>query len=129
MKEFLDLIIFMGQVRKDNMKDYWSTSSTICAPVLPHTMSRNHFQAISQAWHLSENSQDTQGSGRFLKLHSLHESVLICINMSFTSSDQVYSPHRELSLHEDVVPGRGRQNIQSQENYRIWTVEENGVGS
>jgi hypothetical protein len=59
MKEFLDLIIFMGQVRKDNMKDYWSTSSTISAPVLPQTMSRNHFEAISPASLLSGNSQHT----------------------------------------------------------------------
>jgi hypothetical protein len=100
MKEFLDPIIFMGQVRNDIMKDYWSTSSTICAPVLPQTMSRNHFQAISQAWHLSENSQNTQGSGRFLKIHSLYESVL----HKFRS---VYSPHRELSLHEGMIPWRG----------------------
>jgi hypothetical protein len=51
MKKFLGLILLMGQVRKDNVKDYWSTDPTISTPIFSHTMSRNRFEAIWQAWH------------------------------------------------------------------------------
>jgi hypothetical protein len=46
MKKFLGLILLVGQVRKDNLKDYWSTDPTIATPVFSQTMSRNRFDAI-----------------------------------------------------------------------------------
>jgi hypothetical protein len=39
MKKFLGLILLMGQGRKDNLKDYWSTDPTIATPVFSQTMS------------------------------------------------------------------------------------------
>jgi hypothetical protein len=33
MKKFLGLILLMGQVRKDNVKHYWSTDPTIATPI------------------------------------------------------------------------------------------------
>jgi hypothetical protein len=30
----------MGQVRKDNIKDYWSTDPTVSTPIFPNIMSR-----------------------------------------------------------------------------------------
>jgi hypothetical protein len=76
----------MRQVRKNNMQDYWSTN-------LIQTTSRT----IKQAWHLSNNSQHTQHSGRLSKIHCLCEYVL----HKFRS---LYSPHREPSLHESMIP-------------------------
>jgi hypothetical protein len=46
MKKFLGLILLMGQVRKDNVKHYWSTDPPIATPVFSQTVSRNHFEAI-----------------------------------------------------------------------------------
>jgi len=43
IKTFLGLIILMGQVRKENIRDYWSTDPTISTPLFPRTMSRNRF--------------------------------------------------------------------------------------
>jgi len=57
MRKFLGLIILMGQVRKESIRDYWSTDPTISTPIFPHTMSRNHFESIWQAWHFSDNRQ------------------------------------------------------------------------
>jgi hypothetical protein len=42
MRKFLGLIILMGQVRKENIRDYWSTDPTISTPIFPCT-SRNNF--------------------------------------------------------------------------------------
>jgi hypothetical protein len=46
MKMFLGLIILMVYVRKDNMRDYWSTDPTISIPVFLSTVSGNRFEAI-----------------------------------------------------------------------------------
>jgi len=43
MRKFWGLIILKGQVRKENIRDYWSTDLTISTPIFPRTMSRNPF--------------------------------------------------------------------------------------
>ena len=68
MRKFWGLIILMGQVRRENIRDYWSTDPTISTPIFPHTMSRNRFESIWQAWHFSVNRQQTQDSGRLFKI-------------------------------------------------------------
>ena len=62
MRKFLGLIIFLGQVRKENIRD-----PTISTPIFPRTMSRNRFESIWQAWHFSDNRQQTQDSGWLFK--------------------------------------------------------------
>jgi hypothetical protein len=59
MRKFMGLIVLMGQVRKESVRDYWSTDPTIPTPIFPQTMSRNRFESIWQAWHFSDNSQQT----------------------------------------------------------------------
>ena len=66
MRKFLGLIILMGQVRKDNIRDYWSTDPTISTPIFPRTVSRNRFESIWQAWYFSDNRQQPHDSGRLL---------------------------------------------------------------
>jgi len=36
MRMFLGLIILMGQIRKENIRDYWSTDPTISTLIFPH---------------------------------------------------------------------------------------------
>ena len=35
MRKFMGLIVLMGQVRKESVRDYWSTDPTICTPIFP----------------------------------------------------------------------------------------------
>jgi len=49
VRKFLGLIILMGQVRKENVRYYWSTDPTISTPIFPCTMNRNRFESIWQA--------------------------------------------------------------------------------
>jgi len=63
----------MGQVRKENIKDYWSTHPTISMPIFLHTMSRNHFESIWLAWHFSDNSQQAQDSRQLFKIWSMYK--------------------------------------------------------
>jgi len=100
MRKFLRLIILMGQVRKENIRDYWSTDPTISTPIFPHTMSRNRFYSIWQAWHFSDNRQQTQDPGRLLKMWPVYEYFV----QKFRS---VYNPKQELSLDEAMIPWWG----------------------
>jgi hypothetical protein len=47
MRKILGIIILMGQVRKDNIKDYWSTGPTVSMPIFLNITSRSHFESIS----------------------------------------------------------------------------------
>jgi len=96
MRMFLGLIILMGQVRKQNITDYWSTDPTISTPIFPRTMSRNRFESIWQAWHFSDNSQQTEDSGRLLKIWPVYEYFV-------QKCRSVYSPKQELSLDEAMI--------------------------
>jgi len=67
-------------------------------PVFPQTVSRNRFESIWQAWHFSDNSQQTKDSGHLFKIFSVYEYFL----QKFRS---VYSPKQELSLDEAMIHG------------------------
>jgi len=73
MRNFWGLIILMGQVRKENIRDYWSSDPTISTPIFPHTMSMNRFESIWQAWYFSGNRQQTQDSGQLFKIWPVYE--------------------------------------------------------
>jgi hypothetical protein len=118
MKKFLGLILLMGQVRKDNLKDYWSTDPTIAMPVFSQTMSRNNFEAIWQVWHFNDNSQLKTDSARLFKIETVYEYLL----QKFRS---VYSPEKELSLDEGMIPWSGCLKFQTYnpgKNYKIWSI-------
>ena len=90
----------MGQVRQENIRDYWPTDHTISTPIFSHTVSRNHFESIWQAWHFSDNSQQTQDSGKLFKIWPMYAYFV----QKFRS---VYSPKQEMSLDEAMIPWRG----------------------
>jgi len=73
MRKFLGLIILMGQVRKENIRDYWSTDPTISTPTFRHTMSTNRFESIWQAWNFSDNRQQTRDSGQLFLIWPVYE--------------------------------------------------------
>jgi hypothetical protein len=62
MRKFMGLIVLTGQVRKESVRDYWSTDPTISTPIFLQTMSRNQFESIWQAWNFSVNSQQAKYS-------------------------------------------------------------------
>ena len=99
-EKVLVLIILMGQARKENIRDCWSTHPKISTPIFPHTVSRNHFESIWQAWYFSDNSQQTQDSVWLFKIWPIYEYFV----QKFRS---VYSPKQELSFDEAMIPWYG----------------------
>jgi hypothetical protein len=67
MRKFMGLIVLMEQVRRESARDYRSIDPTISTPIFPQTMSRNRFESFWQAWHFSDNSQQTKTQGIFSK--------------------------------------------------------------
>ena len=119
----MGLIVLMGQVRKESVRDYWSTDPTISTPIFPQTVSRNRFESIWQAWHVSDNSQQTKDSGRLFKIFPVYEYFL----QKFRS---VYSPKQELSLDEVMISWRGRLSFRTYnpgKKNEIRITGENGV--
>jgi len=112
MRKFWGLMILMGQVRKENIRDYWSTVPTISIPIFPRTMSRDRFEPIWQAWYFSDNSQQTQDSGQLFKIWPTYEYSV----QKFWS---VYSPKQEPSLDEATIPWRGRLKFRTYNPVKI----------
>jgi hypothetical protein len=70
--KFLRLSVLMGQV----WKNYWSTDPTIPTPIFPYTMSRNHSETIWLPWHFSDNSKQTELSGRLIKIDAAYNYLV-----------------------------------------------------
>jgi hypothetical protein len=62
--KFLGLIILMGQVRKENIRDYWSTDPTISTPIFPHIYQDNFYKSERLAQTLLDRNVRVCGSVR-----------------------------------------------------------------
>lgn len=105
MKKFLGLIILMGQVKKDRKGDYWSLEFYTKTPSFSTVMSRNRFRQIWDTWHFS-NNRTTAGSNKLEKI----QPILSYLLDKFKS---VYTPKKELSLDESIIPWRGKLSIKT----------------
>lgn len=65
----------MGQVSKDNVKDYWSTDPTIVTPVFSPTVSRNHFEQNGKVG-ITVINLIKNDSSRLLKTGPVYEYLL-----------------------------------------------------
>ena len=56
MITFLAIMFLMGIIKRNNIKEYWSTDESITAPFIPRLMSRNEFHNIMTFFHLVDNT-------------------------------------------------------------------------
>lgn len=102
LKKFLSIIILMGQVRKTSLKEYWSTDPFISTPIFWQLMSRNRFEYIWKAWHFNNNDLYSNTTvDRLFKIRPMLDYIV-------EKFQTVYKPKQELSLHEAMIPWRGR---------------------
>ena len=65
IKAFLALIVAMGLVNQEDIRDYWSTDEVLSTPFFSQIMSRDKFMNFLSFFHLSDNDslflEDRQG--------------------------------------------------------------------
>ncbi|CAK9829883.1 PiggyBac transposable element-derived protein 4 [Anthophora retusa] len=105
MKKFLGMIVLMGQVKKDRKDDYWSSEFYTKTPSFATIMSRNRFRQIWDTWHFS-NNRTTAGSNKLEKIRPI-------LNYLLDKFKSVYTPRKELSLDESIIPWRGKLSIKT----------------
>jgi hypothetical protein len=106
MKKFFAILILMGQVRKDSLKEYWSTDPFIATNIFRELLTRNRFEHIWKAWHFSDNEEVSGTTDRLYKIRPVLEYLV-------EKFQNVYKPKQELSLDEAMIPWRGRLRIKT----------------
>ncbi|CAK9798673.1 PiggyBac transposable element-derived protein 4 [Anthophora plagiata] len=105
MKKFLGIIIMMDQVKKNPREDYWSSEFYTKTPSFSSIMSLNRFHQIWNTWHFS-NNQALTGSNKLKKIQPI-------LNYLLDKFKSVYTPRKELSLDESIIPWRGKLSIKT----------------
>ena len=94
---YLAAFLLMGKIRMTNQYDYWDTSKYLGSSV-KNIISRNKFLFVSKYLHINDNSK-SDGSILY-KINPLQEII--------DNWSKYYSPSKEITLDESVVPFYGR---------------------
>ncbi|KAL6432027.1 hypothetical protein ACFW04_007454 [Cataglyphis niger] len=103
LKKFLGLVIIMGLVRKARINDYWSTNPIIETSIFSKTMSRNRFRKVLKYLNFFDNEKMPSNADRLYKVQHL-------IDYFSKKFQKNFSPGRNISIDEDMIPWRGRLN-------------------
>lgn len=105
LKEFqvlVGLLLHMGQIRINNIQDYWKQDPLYNINIFSYNMSRNRFLLIMRALNFSRGQETVSGGdSRLVKVQGI-------IDMFNKRMDEIYYPCRELVLDECMVLWHGR---------------------
>ncbi|XP_063913566.1 piggyBac transposable element-derived protein 4-like [Zophobas morio] len=96
----IGLLSYMGMVRMNSLRDYWSQKWLLKSDVARNVMSRNRFEILLKMLHFSDNEQCPEGD-RLYKIQPL-------IDMLTKNYQTVYTPGKTFCIDETMVPFQGR---------------------
>lgn len=96
----MGLLGYMGMVRMNNLRDYWSQKWILKSDVARSVMSRNRFEMLLKMLHFSDNEQCPEGD-RLYKIQPL-------VDMLIKNYQTIYTPGKTFCIDETMVPFQGR---------------------
>ncbi|XP_070188662.1 piggyBac transposable element-derived protein 4-like [Littorina saxatilis] len=117
MKVFVAMTIAMGMVVQLDFSEYWTTDEVTETPFFRKIMTRDRAYLLMSFFHLANNQniirRGLPGHNPLFKLGTLSSMGKIWLPHAtlytnlITRFATLYTPHRELSLDEGMVPWRG----------------------
>lgn len=101
IKNLFGIFILMGQIRKENIKEYWSVDPYLATPIFSKLMSRNRFEQVTRYLHFNDNTKMNENSDRLYKIDPVYKYLT-------EKFKTVYTPHQNLSLDEAMIAWRGK---------------------
>ena len=108
MKAFIALLLLLGLTKRSSFGLYWSTDDYIEMPGFRRIMPRDRFLAILTFFHLVDNTLNVP---RDDPQHDKAFKVRSFVNMIIPAWQNHYTPGKELSIDESMIPFKGRSNI------------------
>ena len=105
IKTFLALIIAMGLVNQEDIRDYWSTDEVLATPFFSQIMARDKFMNILTFFHLCDNdSYVPRGQAGYNSVGKLG-TIYSVVTEKFSS---VWKPGKNICIDEGMIPFRGK---------------------
>ena len=108
LQAYMGFMILMGLVKLPSIYDYWQRDEIYNYSPVASRITRDRFFELHRYLHFADNSTlAPPGSPEYNKLGK----VLPIINSLTKSFQSVYTPHRDVSVDEAMIPFKGRSTL------------------
>ena len=108
IKAYFVFCILMGINRLPEIRDYWSTDPFLHYAPIAEKISRDRFEELTRYLHFVDNTTlPARGQPGFSRLQKV-DPIVAAVKAKFT---EIYSPHREVSVDEAMIPYKGRSTM------------------
>ena len=105
IRQWIGLTFLTGLIKKNEVRDYWSTNPLHSTPIFPTVMTRNRYQAIKKFIHWNDNSAapaaDDPDRDRLYKIRPL-------VSHLSEKFQEFFTPSANISIDECLLLYKGR---------------------